>query len=108
MKGRGSVSVRIEGREYVIRSDADREAVERAAVWVDETMAKIRARTRRVDSLDVAVLAALNIANQAVALRDDQTLFEARGSGGDAARVRALIGLVESALRPEAPPAASS
>ena len=47
-------------------------------------MAKVRSRTGTVDSADVAVLAALNLANHLVALRD---------SGGGtipAARIEAL------------------
>lgn len=95
MAARGSIAVRILGKEYLIRGHADAEAVDRAAALVEQTMSKIRARTGRVDSLDVAVLAALNLANHLISARDGQDVTTAHV---DADRLRGLIDLVESAL----------
>lgn len=96
MTAKRSISVRILGQEYRIRSDADEEAVQRVAVLVDETMAKIRARTRTVDTLDLAVLAALNLANELLALREGRSPSAAIGAAIDPERIGALIRLVES------------
>jgi cell division protein ZapA len=93
---RRSIAVRILGHEYRIKSDADEAAVQRIATYVNETMDRIRERTRTVDSLDLAVLAALNLANDLLACRK-----EAEGASGnlaDGERIRALIALAESAL----------
>ena len=69
MAERSPIPVQILGKEYMIRGEAeDAPGIQRAAAVVDDTMAKIRERTGRVDSLEVAVLAALNIANHLVSL----------------------------------------
>ncbi|UCE85558.1 MAG: cell division protein ZapA [Deltaproteobacteria bacterium] len=92
------ITVRILGKEYRIRNEAvDAAGVERAAAVVDDTMGKIRQRTGRVDSLDLAVLAALNIANRLIALREQQS--EARATQVEPERVRDLIEQIETALR---------
>jgi cell division protein ZapA (FtsZ GTPase activity inhibitor) len=96
-----TVPVRIQGKEYRIRAEADAETVARAALLLDETMDKIRARSGTADSVDIAVLAALNLAN---------VLTAERASSGTGARmgdrVLELIRLVESAVgdaKPAAP-----
>lgn len=96
MSEKHTVPVRILGQEYRVRSDAeDDDVVRRAARVVDETMHRIRTRTRTVDTLDVAVLAALNLANQLVARREDAGGVE---RGVDSRRMQALVTLVEDAL----------
>ena len=96
MAGRRSIAVRILGHEYRIKSDAEEESVQRVARYVDETMVRIRERTKTVDSLDLAVLAALNLANDLLARRDEGVA--PAGPALDATRLRALIDLAESAL----------
>jgi len=96
VSGRRSIAVRILGHEYRIKSDADEESVQRVARYVDETMVRIRERTKTVDSLDLAVLAALNLANDLLAHRNGTEA--PAGAGLDATRLRALIDLAESAL----------
>ena len=92
-----AVAVRIQGHEYRIRTDADEAAIERVAEYVDATMSRVRTRTRTVDSRDVAVLAALNIA------KDLLTLSEGGGPVGpgflrvESSRVQALVDLIDSA-----------
>jgi cell division protein ZapA len=92
-----TVPVEILGQEYRVRSDSDSTTIRRAAELVDETMAKVRDRTGTVDSLDIAVLAALNIANHLISLRD------AAGTTSHGEKIRPndlgeLINLVEAAL----------
>ena len=93
--GKASVAVRIAGQEYRIRSDADEAWLQNVARVVDETMLRIRERTGTVDTLDVAVLTALNLARELMSLRE--TLGEDTGAEPD--RVHALIELAEAALR---------
>jgi cell division protein ZapA (FtsZ GTPase activity inhibitor) len=98
MASKRTVPVEIFGHQLRIRSDGDAARIRRAAALVDETMARVRARTGKVDTLDVAVLAALNIAHRLLSLGEDAAPRDA-ASG---AEVRGLIELVESALAEDA------
>jgi cell division protein ZapA len=97
-----TIPVEILGQEYRIRSDSDAALIRRAAALVDETMVKVRDRTGTVDTLDIAVLAALNIANHLISLRDS-----AGSRSGDEAidshQLEGLISLLESAIAEPAP-----
>lgn len=92
---RRSVAVTILGHEYKIRSESDEAFVRRVASLVDETMARIRERTRTVDSLDLAVLAAVNLANDLLVARERETGPVRSGRAG---RIRSLAELAERAL----------
>ena len=99
---KSAIRVRILGHDYRISSDgtpAAEEQIEAAAGLVDETMRRIQDRTGTVDTLQTAVLAALNVANRYMAHREQER--PAPGEPVDAERVRALIELVESATSPE-------
>ncbi|MEZ4218927.1 MAG: cell division protein ZapA [Myxococcota bacterium] len=89
---RRSIAVRISGNEYRIRSDADEDALQRVARYVDETMERIRTRTGAVDSLEIALLTALNIARELVELRGE------RAAAPPPEALRALIERVEAAV----------
>jgi len=86
-----SVAVRIAGKEYRIKSDADEASLQRVARYVDETMERIRSRTGAVDSVEVALLTALNVARDLVEAR------EAGEAAPSPAKLRGLIDRVESA-----------
>jgi cell division protein ZapA len=97
-----TVPVEILGQEYRIRSDSDASTIRRAAALVDETMAKVRDRTGTVDTLDIAVLTALNLANHLISLRDGA------GTASQEAEIRSgqlgeLIALLETTLAESAP-----
>lgn len=93
-----SIAVRILGAEYRIRSEAGEAAVRRVAALVEETMARIRDRTQTVDTLDLAVLAALNLANDLLATRDGAESAPADDVARiDATRISRLIAAVEDA-----------
>jgi cell division protein ZapA len=96
MSAKRSVAVRILGQEYRIRSDADEASVQRIAELVDGTMARIRERTRTVDSLDLAILAALNLASDLIALRGAPRASD--GEAVDPDRLDALCAAVEASL----------
>ncbi len=95
-----SVSVWIRGHEFRILSDDDQESLQRVARYLDDTMGKIEERTGTVDSLDVALLTALNLARELVGIREGR--LEVGTSGVDPGRLRAVIELAESALTAEA------
>ncbi|HBZ72235.1 MAG TPA: hypothetical protein DEP35_21885 [Deltaproteobacteria bacterium] len=97
MAAKRSVLVRILGHEYRIRSDADEASIQRVASFVDETMARIRERTRTVDTLDLAILASLNLANDLLAARSAALAAPADAEWVDPKRVKALIAIAESA-----------
>ena len=71
------VSVEIHGQEYPIRSGLDPKYVAELAAYVDD---KIRAASRETpagDTLKLAVLAALNIADEFFRSRDDERVRQA-------------------------------
>jgi cell division protein ZapA len=97
---RRSVSVKLGGKEYRLRSDADPEWLQQVASYLDKSMQTIRERTNTVDSLDIALLAALNLAREVLQLREGAT--DAPVDGIDPDRLRGLIELVETELRGDA------
>ncbi len=64
MSGPRDVRVVIYDQEYKMRSDLDPEYIRKLAEYVDGKMRSIASRTQVVDSLRVAVLAALNLADE--------------------------------------------
>jgi len=82
-----SVEVTIEGQPYSVRSTLGSTQVKRLADYVDRVMRDIRKHTQTNDSNRVAILAALNIA---------EDLFQVRGSCDEAAqRTKELIDLMD-------------
>lgn len=103
MAERRSVSIELLGHEYRIRTEADPDGVERLARLVDDTMARIRQQTGTVDSLDLAVMAALNLANDVLAAQARE-----RDAQRNARVPEAIVPLceeLEAALRETAPAA---
>lgn len=98
-----SVAIRLAGHEYRLKSDADEAHLQRVANYLDESMARIRKNTGTVDSLDVAILTALNITRELVELRDALGAGSDARSGFDADRLQSLIELIESSTSSAAP-----
>jgi cell division protein ZapA (FtsZ GTPase activity inhibitor) len=98
------------GKEYRLRSDSSEESLQQVASYVDQSMQKIRERTDTVDSLDTALLTALNLAREVLHLRNlNAGSRGAKNEGNDGAsrdrveevpdgRLRVLIEQIESAL----------
>ncbi len=93
MAPRRSVAVRVRGREFRILTDGDEDRLQRVAGLVDQTMGRVERQTGAVDTLDVALLAALNLARELLELRESGT-----PAGMDADRLRSLVEQAESAL----------
>ena len=58
------VRVEILGREYMIKSDEGEERVKKIAEYVNEKLKKIAENAKTVSTLNVAILAAMDIANE--------------------------------------------
>lgn len=99
MTARRSVAIRVLGQEYRIRTDADPAELQRVALLVDETMGRLRDRTGAVDSLDLAMMAAVNFARDLLAERAGR-----RAGSAPSQRVRELAERIEAVLA-HAPPA---
>jgi cell division protein ZapA len=87
-KGSRVVSVEIHGQRYPIRSSLDPAYVAELASYVDEKMRTAAAETASGDSLKIAVVAALNIA--------DEYFRSLREEGGPAGRILERAGRIEA------------
>ena len=73
-----SIRVEIYNQTYNIRSDGDNEYIMRLAEYVDSKMREISSGTLTVDSLKVAILAALHIADEFHQLKSQQQQTDAQ------------------------------
>jgi len=89
------VKVEIYGQSYTLGGDLDEEYVQKLASYVDEKMKAVSAATQTVDSVRVAVLAAMAIADELHSRRQDG------GQRDDALRERAkhCLTILERALK---------
>jgi len=96
----GAVSVDIYDQIYTLRG-TDPDHIGRLAALVDEKMRAVAAHGTTVDSLRVAVLAALNIADELIRLRSrHETLARTIGQTETTVRSRAgtLAGMLDEVL----------
>lgn len=73
-----SVQVTILGQQYVVKSEASPEEVQKVAAFVNGQIAEVAAARRTVDSHNAAVLALLNVAGAYLRLRDEETVSDGR------------------------------
>ncbi len=73
-----SIRVEIYNQTYNIRSDGDNDYILRLAEYVDGKMREISSGTLTVDSLKVAILAALHIADEFHQLKNNQEQSDAQ------------------------------
>jgi len=89
-----SVRAQIYDREYILRTDGDPERLQALCAALDERMKNIAATTGAVDTLKVAVLAALSIADDArIAREEAKKLDEAIGK-----RSTACVSIIDRLL----------
>jgi cell division protein ZapA len=91
---RGITTVRIFGKEYPIASDQNPEYVRMLAAYVDEKMAEVSGGSETATASRVAVLAALNIADEYMRLKNEKEKFISLVEG----RVSKVIKMVEEKL----------
>jgi cell division protein ZapA len=73
-----TIRVEIYNQTYSIRSDGDNEYILRLAEYVDSKMRAISSGTLTVDSLKVAILAGLHIADELHQLQNEQAQTDAQ------------------------------
>lgn len=73
-----TIRVEIYNQTYSIRSDGDNDYIHELAEYVDRKMREISSGTMTVDSLKVAILAALHIADEFYQLRNSQSQSDAQ------------------------------
>jgi cell division protein ZapA (FtsZ GTPase activity inhibitor) len=93
MAEKSTVSVRIRGQEFRLRSGDDAESLQRVAGYLDETMRTVEARTGTIDSRDLALLTGLNLARELMRIREVKA---AAPMSSD--RLTALTDVVEAEL----------
>ncbi len=71
-----SVRVKIYDREYALRTTGDPERLQALCASLDKRMREIASATGAVDTLKVAVLAALSLADDAQRVRDELKKFD--------------------------------
>ena len=102
MRSSRVVHVDIHGQRYAVRSDLDPAYISELAAYVDEKMQLAASEVQSGESMRVAVLAALNIADE---------LFTARLESGEArwlAKTADIERLVDAALEIDDAPLAAS
>jgi cell division protein ZapA len=98
-----SVSVEIYDQTYNLRA-SDPEYIQKLAAMVDGKMRAVSANGSTVDSLRVAVLAALNIADELLRLQEHNRMLRGSVNEGQTtlrSRAISLTGLLDSVLDPE-------
>jgi cell division protein ZapA len=92
--GEQTVKIQIYDQSYNVNADGNEEYLNELAAYVDGKMRFIAESTKMVDSVKVAVLAALNIADEMFATRKRQEDLE----GPLRERVQNCVTMVERAL----------
>jgi cell division protein ZapA len=88
------VKIEIYNQSYNVSADENEEYIKQLAEFVDGKMRSVAEATRTVDSVRVAVLAALNIADELHSLKRRQNALE----GPLRTRVEKCVTLVDKAL----------
>jgi cell division protein ZapA len=88
------MKIEIYDQTYSVQADQNEENLKELAAYVDSKMRTVAEATRTVDTVKVAVLAALNIADEMFTLRQRQEKIE----GPLRKRVEKCVALVEKAL----------
>lgn len=99
MRSAQGVQVQIFGQVYHLRGGEDPERVRRVAELVDLTMGRIADKGRTADSYRVAVLAALELADELLSVRDEHEKYRSSVSS-QSDRIAALLERAESGEKP--------
>ena len=91
----GLVHVEIFGQSYSVRAGTEPGYVEQLAAHVDAQMREVSRQSAAVDTLRIAVLAALNIADECFQLRSRSSGNEERLNGRAAALARELAAAID-------------
>jgi cell division protein ZapA len=94
VSGARTVKIEIFDQSYNVQADGNEEYLTELAEYVDSRMREVAEATRMADSLKVAVLAALNIADEMFRTREKNARLE----GPTRERVEKCLGMVDRAL----------
>jgi cell division protein ZapA (FtsZ GTPase activity inhibitor) len=95
------IRVEIFGQTYSVKAGADPSYVEKLAAYVDEQMKEVSRSTGAVDSVRIAVLGALNLADECFRLRRELEESQTRSTSADHShdeRVKRLARTLDTAL----------
>jgi cell division protein ZapA len=97
----GLIHVEIFGQTYAVKAGTDPAYVEKLAAFVDDQMKDVSRATGAIDSVRIAVLAALNLADECFRLRREVEESQARSASADHShteRVERLVRTLGGAL----------
>jgi cell division protein ZapA len=92
------VEIRVFGQTYTVKTDADENYIQEVAKYVNEKMEEVLKKTKSVSTLNVAILTALNIADDLLKEKERRTslLQEVEAKSKDLAeKIDVKIGGVE-------------
>jgi len=65
-----SIDIKVFGQTYTVKTDAEEEHIQQVARYVNEKIDEVLKKTRSVSTLNVAILTALNIADDLLKERE--------------------------------------
>lgn len=89
-----TTEISIMGQKFMIRSESNDDYVQEVAVFVDEKINEVMSSTKSVASLNVAILAAMNIADEYLKFRRERVEKTSKAEK----KIKDLIELVELQL----------
>ncbi len=66
------IEIKVLGQKFKVRSDSNEEYITRVAGFVDEKMNEVLASSKSVASLNIAILAAMNIADEFLKYKEEK------------------------------------
>jgi cell division protein ZapA len=75
LKDRIKTAVRIAGKEYTLTADLPEEYIHKVAIYVDKKMNEVSRQRSNLSTAMIAVMAAINIADEVMELRGEKEAF---------------------------------
>ena len=75
MSQKNKTLVRIAGNEYALLADLPEEYIHKVAIYVDKKMAEVSRQRDNLSTAMIAVMAAINIADEVMELRGEKEAF---------------------------------
>ncbi|MBI4125366.1 MAG: cell division protein ZapA [Deltaproteobacteria bacterium] len=66
------IEIKIMGQKFMVRSDSNEDYVGKVAQYVDDKMNEVQKSSKSVASLNVAILAAMNIADEFLKYKNEK------------------------------------
>jgi len=67
------VEIKVFGQTYTVKTDAEEDYIQEVAKYVNEKMEEVLRKTKSVSTLNVAILTALNVADDLLREREKRT-----------------------------------